>query len=124
LRRKNSRSASSNRSSTRVITSVQTTTLKTLFEIKKGIENLAIFLINIEIATRRWILSDLNKEIHENKTKGIRESQLYSDFTEDQAKITLDLKRFRSDRGQFERALEKEYQGKRVRFCLYCYIVS
>jgi hypothetical protein len=67
LSRRNSRSASSNRSSTKVIASAQTTTLKTLFGTKKGIENLAIFLINTEIATRRWILSDLNKEIDENK---------------------------------------------------------
>ncbi len=36
----------------------QITTLKTLFETKKGIENLGAFLINIEIATRRWILKD------------------------------------------------------------------
>jgi ribonuclease HI len=37
----------------------QNITLKTLFETKKGIENLANFLINIEIVTRKWILGDL-----------------------------------------------------------------
>jgi hypothetical protein len=40
----------------------QIITLKTLFETKKNIENLRKFLINIEIVTRRWILSDLNEE--------------------------------------------------------------
>ncbi len=37
----------------------QNITLKTLFETKKRIENLAQFLINIEIVTRKWILEDL-----------------------------------------------------------------
>jgi hypothetical protein len=36
----------------------QTTTLKTLFGTKKGIENLGNFLIDTEIATRRWILGE------------------------------------------------------------------
>ncbi len=36
----------------------QSTTLKTLFETKKSIENLRKFLIDTEIATRRWILED------------------------------------------------------------------
>jgi hypothetical protein len=40
----------------------QDTTLKTLFGTKKGLENLGIFLINTEIATRKWILSDVEDE--------------------------------------------------------------
>jgi ribonuclease HI len=44
----------------------QTTTLKTLFEIKKDIENLKKFLIDIEIVTRKWILRD-TKENEENE---------------------------------------------------------
>jgi ribonuclease HI len=40
----------------------QNTTLKTLFETKKSLENLRIFLINTEIATRKWILSDVDEE--------------------------------------------------------------
>jgi hypothetical protein len=36
----------------------QTTTLKTLFGTNKGIENLGKFLIDTEIATRKWILGD------------------------------------------------------------------
>jgi hypothetical protein len=43
----------------------QTTTLKTLFGTKKGIENLAKFLIDTEIATRRWILGDSDENEHE-----------------------------------------------------------
>ncbi len=40
----------------------QDTTLKTLFETKKNLENLRIILINIEIVTRKWILSDVDDE--------------------------------------------------------------
>jgi hypothetical protein len=40
----------------------QTTTLKTLFETKKDIENLGKFLIDTEIATRKWILEDAKEE--------------------------------------------------------------
>ncbi len=39
----------------------QNFTLKTLFETKKDIENLKIFLINIEIVTRKWILRNVKK---------------------------------------------------------------
>jgi hypothetical protein len=39
----------------------QNTTLKTLVDTKKGIENLGIFLINTEIATRKWILGQLEE---------------------------------------------------------------
>jgi hypothetical protein len=44
----------------------QTTTLKTLFGTKKGIENLAKFLIDTEIATRRWILGDSEENEQED----------------------------------------------------------
>jgi hypothetical protein len=44
----------------------QDTTLKTLFGTKKGLENLGIFLINTEIATRKWILGDVEEENEEN----------------------------------------------------------
>jgi hypothetical protein len=44
----------------------QITTLKTLFEAKKGIENLGTFLIKTEISTRKWILGDL-EEIDEDE---------------------------------------------------------
>ncbi len=44
----------------------QITTLKTLFEIKKDIENLRKFLIDTEIVTRKWILRD-TKENEENE---------------------------------------------------------
>jgi hypothetical protein len=44
-------------------------TLKTLFETKKGLENLGKFLISTEIATRRWILGDVDDE--EEKEKSI-----------------------------------------------------
>jgi hypothetical protein len=40
----------------------QTTTLKTLFGTKKGIENLGKFLIDTEIATRKWILGDTEED--------------------------------------------------------------
>ncbi len=40
----------------------QTTTLKTLFGTKKDIENLGKFLIDTEIATRKWILEDTEEE--------------------------------------------------------------
>ncbi len=41
----------------------QTTTLKTLFETKKGLENLGEFLINTEIATRKWILGETEETV-------------------------------------------------------------
>jgi hypothetical protein len=41
----------------------QAITLKTLFGTKKDIENPRIFLINTEIATRKWILRDTNEDI-------------------------------------------------------------
>jgi hypothetical protein len=44
----------------------QTTTLKTLFGTKKDIENLRKFLIDTEIATRKWILED-TKEHKKNE---------------------------------------------------------
>jgi cyanophycinase-like exopeptidase len=40
----------------------QTTTLKTLFETKKGIGHLKKFLVDTEIATRRWILRDTEED--------------------------------------------------------------
>jgi ribonuclease HI len=40
----------------------QIITLKTLFEIKKDIENLEKFLINTEIVTRNWILKNLEED--------------------------------------------------------------
>jgi hypothetical protein len=40
----------------------QDITLKTLFGTKKSLENSRIFLINTEIATRKWILSDVEDE--------------------------------------------------------------
>ncbi len=43
----------------------QTTTLKTLFETKKNIENLRKFLIDTEIATRKWILEDTKENEEE-----------------------------------------------------------
>jgi hypothetical protein len=43
----------------------QTITFKTLFETQKSIDNLEKFLINIEIATRKWIL----KNTKENEKK-------------------------------------------------------
>jgi hypothetical protein len=44
----------------------QDTTLKALFGTKKGLENLGIFLINTEIATRKWILGDVDEENEED----------------------------------------------------------
>jgi hypothetical protein len=44
----------------------QTTTLKTLFGTKKGIENLRKFLIDTEIVTRRWILGDSEENEQED----------------------------------------------------------
>jgi hypothetical protein len=44
----------------------QTITFKTLFETKKDNENLEKFLIDTEIATRKWILED-TKEDEENE---------------------------------------------------------
>jgi hypothetical protein len=43
----------------------QTTTLKTLFETKKNIENLRKFLIDTEIVTRKWILEDTKENEEE-----------------------------------------------------------
>jgi hypothetical protein len=43
----------------------QDITLKTLFGTKKRLENLRIFLINTEIATRKWILGDVDDENEE-----------------------------------------------------------
>jgi hypothetical protein len=45
----------------------QNATLKTLFGTKKGIENLGIFLINIEFVTRSWILGDTNEDEDEDE---------------------------------------------------------
>ncbi len=45
----------------------QNITLKTLFETKKDIENLRIFLIDIKIVTKRWILRDMNENEFENE---------------------------------------------------------
>jgi hypothetical protein len=48
----------------------QNITLKTLFETKKEIENLANFLINIESVTRKWILEGLeNNETEETQNE-------------------------------------------------------
>jgi hypothetical protein len=40
----------------------QIVTLKTLFGTKKGLEHLGKFLIDTEIATRRWIWGDVDEE--------------------------------------------------------------
>jgi hypothetical protein len=86
----------------------QTTTLKTLFGTKKGIENLGKFLIDTEIVTRKWGDS---KENDEDEWKNHLEKMRHSD---DQASFWT-LKRF-DQSNQFGRTSEKEYEEPKVRF--------
>ncbi len=79
----------------------QTITLKTLFETKKRIENLKKFLIDTEIATRKWILEDTK----ENENEWIK--NLKSRWSYDETSLWL-LKRFNQS-NQFERTSKKVY---------------
>ncbi len=54
----------------------QTTTLKTLFETKKDIEKLRKFLIDTEIATRKWILEDAKEEKENEYIFSMRDLQM------------------------------------------------
>jgi hypothetical protein len=85
----------------------QTTTLKTLFETKKNIENLKKFLIDTEIVTRKWILED-TKENEEEWVKNLKARR------SDDEIITLILKRF-DQSNQFERTSKRENQRKHMK---------
>jgi hypothetical protein len=85
----------------------QTTTLKTLFETKKSIENLRKFLIDTEIVTRKWILED-TKENEEEWVKNLKARR------SDDEIITLILKKF-DQSNQFERTSKRENQRKHMK---------
>ncbi len=60
----------------------QITTLKTLFGTKKGIENSGTFLVTTEIATRKWILRDLEENEEDESNGDCQKMRHHSDFEE------------------------------------------
>jgi hypothetical protein len=69
----------------------ETNTLQTLFGTKRGVGNLAKFLIDTEAATRKWVLGDVDGERRKMFNKRVKTHDEVENKQEDQEMIILIL---------------------------------